>query len=151
MVQTLPESVRAMNNASWELVRGPNRPMADYRRGLRLAEAAYRLAPDNVSLLNTVGVARYRVGLDQQALDDLKRSDDLNKHRRPEDLAFLAMAHHRLGHRDEARRWLDRLRACQPSTDPNQSWDEPGVRLLRSEAEALILFDPAFPADPFAR
>ena len=36
----------------------------------------------------------------------------------PEDWAFLAMAHHRLGHRDEARRWLDRLREHQPSTDP---------------------------------
>ncbi len=28
----------------------------------------------------------------------------------PADWPFLAMAHHRLGHRDEARRWLDRLR-----------------------------------------
>jgi len=25
------------------------------------------------------------------------------------------------------------------------------LRLLRSEAEALILYDPVFPADPFAR
>ena len=64
---------------------------------------------------------------------------------------FLAMAHHRLGHRDEARRWLDRLRARQPSTDPAQFWDELEIRLLRGEAEAVVLYDPVFPDDPFAR
>jgi hypothetical protein len=60
------------------------------------------------------------------------------------------MAHHRLGHRDEARRWLERLRQHPPSTDPAQFFYEQGVRLLRSEAEAVILYDPVFPTDPFA-
>ena len=68
----------------------------------------------------------------------------------PLDWPFLAMAHHRLGHRDEARRWLDRLRNRQPSTDPDQFWKELEIRLLHSEAEAVILYDPVFPADPFA-
>jgi hypothetical protein len=44
-----------------------------------------------------------------------------------------------LGHRDEARRWLDRLRNLQPSADPAQFWDELEIRLLRSEAEAVVL------------
>jgi tetratricopeptide (TPR) repeat protein len=65
--------------------------------------------------------------------------------------AFLAMAHHRLGQRAEARGWLDRLREHRPSEDPAQFWDELEVRLLRSEAEAVILYDPVFPDDPFAR
>ena len=69
----------------------------------------------------------------------------------PEDWPFLAMAHHRLGHRAEARRFLDRLREYQPSTDPAHFWDELEIRLLRSEAEAVVLYDPAFPGDPFAR
>jgi hypothetical protein len=60
------------------------------------------------------------------------------------------MAHHRLGHPDEARRWLDRLRELQISTDPAQFWLELEVRLLRSEAEAVILYDPIFPEHPFA-
>ncbi len=60
------------------------------------------------------------------------------------------MAHHRLGHRDEARRWLDRLRNHEPSTDPDNFWDELEIRLLRSEAEAVVIYDPLFPADPFA-
>ena len=64
--------------------------------------------------------------------------------------SFLAMAHHRLGHGDEARRYLDRLRNRQPNTDPNLFWEELEIRILRSEAEAVILYDPVFPADPFA-
>jgi hypothetical protein len=63
---------------------------------------------------------------------------------------FLAMGRHRLGHRDEARRWLDRFRNRQPSADTSQFWDELEIRLLRGEVEALILYDPTFPADPFA-
>jgi hypothetical protein len=69
----------------------------------------------------------------------------------PQAWAFLAMAHHRLGHRAEARHWLARLRDHRPGADPSQFWDEFAIRLLRSEAEAVILYDPAFPVDPFAR
>jgi hypothetical protein len=65
--------------------------------------------------------------------------------------ALLAMAHHRLAHRDQARRYLERLRSRRPSADPNEFWNELEIRLLGSEAEATILYDPAFPADPFAR
>jgi hypothetical protein len=68
----------------------------------------------------------------------------------PRDWFFLAMAHHRLGHRDQAHRYLESLRSRQPSTDPNQFCTELEIRLLRSEAEATILYDPIFPADPFA-
>ena len=46
---------------------------------------------------------------------------------------------------------LDRLREHRPSEDPARFWDELEIRLLRSEAEALILYDPVFPNDPFAR
>jgi hypothetical protein len=64
---------------------------------------------------------------------------------------FLAMAHHRLGHRDQARRWLDRLGKREASADPNSFWEELEIRLLRSEAEAVALYDPVFPDNPFAR
>jgi WD40 repeat protein len=72
------------------------------------------------------------------------------------DRFLLAMALHHLGRRDEARRWVDlgeqrlgpipadhALRAL--ATEATAA-----VRgLSRSEAEALILDDPVFPADPF--
>jgi hypothetical protein len=61
------------------------------------------------------------------------------------------MAQERLGHRDQARRLLARLREHQPSADLDQFGEELVTRLLRSEAEAVIDFDTAFPDDPFAR
>ncbi len=56
-----------------------------------------------------------------------------------------------LTHHGKARRWLERLQDRQPSTDPNQFREELEILLLRSEVEAVILYDPVFPADPFAR
>jgi hypothetical protein len=63
---------------------------------------------------------------------------------------FLAMAHHQLGHDAEARRWLDQLRAHRANEDPDAYRNELEIRLLRREAEAVILYDPIFPIDPFA-
>ena len=101
--------------------------------------------------MSTLGAALYRAG---RCDDAIRRLEEGNRLRGEEGLPsawpFLAMAHHGLGHHDEARRWLDRLRERQPSMDTAQFWDELEIRLLGSEAEALILYDPVFPADPFA-
>jgi len=69
----------------------------------------------------------------------------------PVDWAYQAMVHHRLEHRDEACRWLSRMRNHQPSASLDQFWDELEIRLFRGEAEALILDGSIFPPDPFAR
>ena len=69
----------------------------------------------------------------------------------PQHWAFAAMAYHGLGQHAEARRWLERLRYREPSPDPIRFWDEMEIDLLRAEAEAVIVYDRAFPDDPFAR
>ena len=101
--------------------------------------------------LNTLGAALYRAGRFEDAIRRLDEGIRLKGGTsEPLDWPFLAMAHDRLGHRREALRWLDRLRNRQPSTDPNEFWEELEIRILRNEAEATILYDPIFPADPFA-
>jgi hypothetical protein len=60
------------------------------------------------------------------------------------------MAHHRLGQRDQAWHWLERLCDYQPSGDPDQFGMELVIRLLRREAEVAIRYNPIFPDDPFA-
>ena len=84
----------AINEAALMLVKCPGYSQSDSRRGLRLAEAAYRLEPDNAGILNTLGVAQYRMVQYEKARDTLMRSNRLNGNRNPADLAFLAMSQH---------------------------------------------------------
>ena len=44
-----------------------------------------------------------------------------------------------------------RLHDHQPSADPNEFWSELEIRLLQQQGEAVILYDPVFPDDPFAQ
>jgi WD40 repeat protein/tetratricopeptide (TPR) repeat protein len=128
--------------------------IADPGMPVRLAEAAVKGTAEinKANFLDTLGAALYRAGRCDEAIRRLEEAIHARSGAGvPQDWGFLAMAHHRLGHRDEARRWLERLRNQQPSADSTRFWDELEVRLLRSEAEALVLYDPAFPDDPFAR
>ena len=93
----------------------------------------------------------YRAGRFDETIRRLREGIHLrNGTSGSQDWAFLAMAHFKRGDRDEARRWLDRFRNRPPDADSAKFWDELEIRLLRSEAGALIQNDPVFPADPFA-
>ena len=121
---------------------------------VRLAEAAVKGADGSskADALSTLGAALYRAGRCDEAIRWLDEAVQARPGASlPQDWAFRALAHHRLGHRDVARRWLDRLREHRPSEHPAPFWDELQIRLLRSEAEAVILYEPVFPEDPFAR
>ena len=52
-------------------------------------------------MLNTLGVAQYRVGEYEEALNTLRQSDRLNGGI-PEDLAFIAMSLHQLDEKEQA-------------------------------------------------
>jgi len=146
-IETVPESSGALNYASWEVVKLPGAPDADYRLALRRAEEACRLLPNDRYFLNTLGVAQFRVGLDREAMATLMRSNEMNRGRIPADLAFLALSQFRLGRRDDARatlRTLHELMTQRGSIDSDED------RSFLSEAESVILFDPVFPANPFA-
>jgi tetratricopeptide (TPR) repeat protein len=134
------EDPARLNSRSEFVVRFPNAQAKDYRPALRQAEAACRIEPENGLYLSTLGVAHYRMGDYNQALIALTRSDALYAKQycqsRPADLAFLAMAQHRLGRADEARKLLDRLRQSLQAAP----WktDSTAQAFLR-EAEDLIL------------
>jgi WD40 repeat protein len=154
--QTLAEAVRekalalaehyrgnasTLSDASWRVVLRPGDTDDRYRRALRQAEAACRIEPDCGEALNTLGSALYRVGQYRKALEVLTRSGRLNAevYGGPvfPDLAFLAMCHHQLGHREEAQDYLRRLRESIKKWPGNQDYREWSWDLLR-EAEALI-------------
>jgi hypothetical protein len=70
----------------------------------------------------------------------------------------LAMAHHRLGQAAQSRALLDEVarwwKGVEPTktdvADPFAVADWLPLQLLQREAEAIILYDPIFPSNPFA-
>jgi tetratricopeptide (TPR) repeat protein len=138
-IQGLREEPGALNEAAWTVVRARDAGKDAYALALRNAESAFRLAPDDGLILNTLGVAQYRTGRYADALATLTRSDKLNAARpegtQPADLAFLALTQHQLGRKDAAHATLARLREVVKK--PQWANNAEAQGFLR-EAEELI-------------
>jgi hypothetical protein len=105
--QTDPESYhRASRAAVLQRFLNP----FQYRFALLQAAHACRLAPDQGAYRATLGAAQYRAGRFAEAVATLEQAERLAE-LIPADLAFLALAQHRLGEPDQARASLARLRA----------------------------------------
>jgi WD40 repeat protein/serine/threonine protein kinase len=145
-----PVDALRLNKASWSVARLPDAEAAAYRLALRQVEAACQQSPESGVFLNTLGVVQYRVGQYREAVATLTRADELNsvayRGSIPADLAFLAMAQHRLGHTEKARAAMRRLRDSMKKTRWANDLESQGF--LR-EAEVLEL-DLVFPSNPFA-
>ena len=115
IVAQLDDDPEILDLVSWKIGSAPIGRHDDYLRALHRAEAAVRLAPENGTYSTTPGVALYRVGCDQEAIDTLNRATALDTSNgggpAPTKLAFLAMAHHRLGHAAESHAGLETLRS----------------------------------------
>jgi tetratricopeptide (TPR) repeat protein len=133
--------------------------LPDMNRLIPLARVA---ATHYVGSVRMLGSAQYRAGQYREAIESFEEAAKLGRVT-PFDWYFLAMAHYRLGHADDARRmlanaaaWIDKA----DHRDPNDlsgsgpswgGWDEKvTVPMLRSEAETLVLGNPekAKAADP---
>jgi WD40 repeat protein/tetratricopeptide (TPR) repeat protein len=127
---------------------------------IRWAEKAVA-SDSNPWFLHSLGAAHYRADHLDEAISRLEESNagGWSQGGKAQNRLLLAMAHHRLGHVMQARAILDEVRtwwgaalateAEGPVAMPTTDWLP--LQLLRREAEALILFDPVFPDDPFAR
>ncbi len=126
-----------VNNAVWICAVGPA-AVKDF--GPLVRELTRVLGPQpDADRLNTLGALLYRAGRFEDAVKRLEQAiARRDKVGTVHDILFLAMAHQRLGHGDEARKWLEKSgRAVEQAKDG--SWDQRlEVRLLRREAEALI-------------
>jgi tetratricopeptide (TPR) repeat protein len=139
IAQTYPENPSKLNELAWQLVKLPGGEMSGYRKAVRYSEEACQLEPENGDFVNTLGVAFYRVGNYEKALDVLVRSNKLSALKQigsiPADLAFLAMVHQQLGHAQEAEAKLTFLR--ERMKDPRWAKDAEAQGFLR-EAEELL-------------
>jgi WD40 repeat protein/serine/threonine protein kinase len=103
------------------LARSPGLAPAYHAQALSQAEAACALAPDDGYCLTALGMAQYRLGKYQEALETLTRAERLNTRRNvsnsgplPADMALLALVHHRLGNKEEARKFAARQSPSMP-------------------------------------
>ncbi len=136
------------NEYAWGLAIGPE-STRDPQHALALARRAVELAPKAGIYLNTFGIAQYRAGQYAEAVATLEKSLGANGGQFAVfDLFFLAMAHHRLGHHDQARDCYDRAVVWmgQPHTLDAQSVRD--LAAFRAEAEAVLAGD--LPDDVFA-
>jgi tetratricopeptide (TPR) repeat protein len=129
--ETKPEMY---HQESWALVRQPYLNAFQYRFALLQAEHACRLARDRQDYRIGLGAALYRAGRYQEAIETLGRADRPDQSS-PAALAFLVMAHHRLGERQQARAALAHLRQ---SLDQPRGTKDPESLDLMCEAQALI-------------
>ncbi len=91
------------NNLAWLLATAPE-PFRNPAEAVEHARRAVELAPGNQLSLNTLGVALYRARNFAESIETLEKSLAAGKGQLEAfDLFFLAMAHHRLGHRETAR------------------------------------------------
>ena len=140
------------NCVAWTLSIAPD-ATTNLDRPVQLAEKAVASDPKNFAYLRTLGAALYRVGQFDVAV---KRLNEATENQSPEGTIymaykwlFLAMAHHRLGHAGEARKWLDKaVGRIDQLTKENLGKSDVGIwrtweirlelQLLRREAEVLV-------------
>jgi tetratricopeptide (TPR) repeat protein len=132
-VRANPNNASACNELARVLVTGPD-DLRDPSAALTLAENAVRLDPRREHL-NTLGVVYYRLGRLGDAVATFDRASQAARGEGPtHDTFFLAMCHHRLGNRDQARtayaealEWMER----HPSRQEE-------LRRFRAEADAVM-------------
>jgi serine/threonine protein kinase/tetratricopeptide (TPR) repeat protein len=129
--------------------------VADWKVSLRLAGKAVADNPKDYRALNHHGAVLYRASQYQEALKRLTEAEavhlleDKKRHASASNWLFLAMAHHRLGHAEEAKKWHDKA-VQRIDQETQKKPDEPTVahplpwnqrltlQLLRREAEELL-------------
>jgi len=89
--------------------------------------------------LNTRGVVLFRAGKYADVVPTLEKSLEAGKGQYDGfDLFFLAMAHHRLGHRVDARRCLDRAIDWASHASSLRANETKELAAFRAEAEAVL-------------
>jgi WD40 repeat protein/tetratricopeptide (TPR) repeat protein/tRNA A-37 threonylcarbamoyl transferase component Bud32 len=83
---------------------------ADPEQVVRLASLALLQDPNNYVCQRALGAALYRAGKYQQAIEQFTAAMKLRKQPAPSTWLFLALAHQRLKHPEEAKKWLDKAR-----------------------------------------
>lgn len=140
-----PDDVNALNAAAWGLATNPDKdglyPHA--AQAVEWARRANELAPNNASLLNTLGTALYRAEQWQEAIDTLQKSIELGADV-PHNWLFIAMAHWQMDQKDKAKQWYDKSLAWQ-TANADAAKADAELQGFFTEAAKLMAADPEEP------
>ncbi len=134
LLERFPANAEVHNHLAWLLATCPDAKLRDATRAMQLAREALRLGEQVGMVWNTLGVAQYRAGESKAAIKSLEKSITLRDGGDAFDWFFLAMAHERLGHKDQARTWYGQAAAWMDEKQPKN--DE--LRRFRTEAAELL-------------
>jgi serine/threonine protein kinase/tetratricopeptide (TPR) repeat protein len=97
-----------LNNFAWFLATCPEKSLRDRAEALEVAKRAISVGTEWGESWNTLGVAFYRNGQYDKAIETLRKSMELRAGGDAFDWFFLAMAYHQKGDKDEAEHWYGR-------------------------------------------
>jgi tetratricopeptide (TPR) repeat protein len=122
------------NELAWFMATSPQPHLRDAARAVRLAKKAVTAQPESANYRNTLGVAYYLNGDDRAAVAELETAMRMQAGGDSFDWFFLAMAHTRLGDRNQARTWFDRAVQWMDRHLPHDG----ELCRFRAEAEAML-------------
>jgi tetratricopeptide (TPR) repeat protein len=128
-----PDQPNAQNVIAWLLATWPDPKVRNPARAVELAKKAVDRMPTKGDYWNTLGVAQYRAGDWKAAVAALEKSMELGKGGNSADWLFLAMAHWKLGHKEESRKFYARAIEWMTKHRPTEE-----LRLFRAEAAQLL-------------
>jgi len=135
------ETPSDLDQASWRVVKAAGLRADAYELALQRALLANDAAPWHLPFIQTLGAAYYRVKRYDASLSTMARAASLRysgDDPAAYDIVFTAMAHHQLGHLDDARAALNRARDLVTVEKGTGASIRNDLQALFEEAAALI-------------
>jgi tetratricopeptide (TPR) repeat protein len=136
VLEVYSNSANSLNSFALRMVADPNEKLWHAPAAVQFASKAVELEPKNGLLWNTLGVAQYRKGDYEKAIESLAKSEEvLQDEQYSFNGFFLAMAHWQLDHKQEAKDFFEKSIEWMDANQPTNG------ELLRFKAEAAKLID----------
>src|SRR5207245_2513624 len=139
-IRLKPDLGEAHANLAQILATSADLRLRDLKQAILLAKKAIELKPrreNEAACWYILGVALYRNGDYQAAIEALSRSTNLPDRGKSFNYLFLAMTHRQLGEQEQARKWYD-LGVEWMEKHPPEKDDSEDLDGIRKEAEALL-------------
>jgi tetratricopeptide (TPR) repeat protein len=134
VIELEPNSPISHNALAWILANRPEVNLRNPKRAVELAKKAVQLVPKNRIFWQTLGYAEYRAGNWKSAITALEKVKELGSPGDSLEWFPLAMAHWKLGDKDQARALYDKASEWMDKNLPKNE----ELRRFREEAAELL-------------